>query len=128
MSDWKVGRGGKRHDEPTPIRHTIAFLLPIATSAILVYLLGTPAYEDPVRDFLQDQHFRPWWEIGGFLALQTGLALVGLHGISEGSRREIASGAILVAFLLPFWPFGSIWSMVIGVPILLGALLVGTGD
>jgi hypothetical protein len=128
VSEWKVSRAGKRHEEPTPLRHTVAFLLPIATSAVLVYLLGTPTYEDATRDFLQDQRFRPWWEIGGFLALQTGLALVGLHGLSEGSRREVAAGAILVSFLLPYWPFESIWSMVIGTPILLGALLVGTGD
>ncbi len=128
MSDWKVGRAGKRHDEPTPVRHVIAFLLPIATSAVLVYLLGSPTYEDRVRAFLEDHHHRPWWEIGGFLALQTGLALVGLHGLSEGSRRETAAGAILVAFLLPYWSFESIWSLVIGTPILVGALLVGTGD
>jgi hypothetical protein len=124
----KVHRAGKRHDAPTPIRHTIAFLLPVATAAFLVYLLGTPEYEDPTRAWLQDQHHRPWWEIGGFLALSTGLGLVGMHGISEGSRKETAAGAILIAFLLPYWPFGSIWSLVIGIPLLVGVLLVGTGD
>lgn len=124
----KVHRAGKQHDAPTPLRHTIAFLLPIATAAVVIFLLGTPEYEGPTREFLQDHHFRPWWEIGGFLALSTGLGLVGLHGISEGSRKETAGGAILVAFLLPYWPFESMWSLIIGIPLLVGVLLVGTGD
>jgi hypothetical protein len=124
----KVHRAGKQHDAPTPLRHTIAFLLPIATAAIVIFLLGTPEYEGPTREFLQDHHFRPWWEIGGFLALSTGLGLVGLHGISEGSRKETAGGAILVAFLIPYWPFESMWALIIGIPLLVGALLVGTGD
>lgn len=120
----RVGKG----DEPTPIRHTIAFLLPIATAAVLVFLLGTPEYEGPTREFLRDQHHRPWWEIGGMLVLSTGLGLVGLHGISEGSRKETAAGAILIAFLLPYWPFESMWSLVIGLPLLVGVLLVGSGE
>lgn len=124
----KVHRAGKPHDAPSPLRHTIAFLLPIATAAVVIFLLGTPEYEGPTREFLQDHHFRPWWEIGGFLALSTGLGLVGLHGISEGSRKETAGGAILVAFLLPYWPFESMWSLIIGIPLLVGVLLVGTGD
>ncbi len=128
MSNNKVHRAGKQHDAPTPLRHTIAFLLPIATAAIVIFLLGTPEYEGPTREFLQDHHFRPWWEIGGFLALSTGLGLVGLHGISEGSRKETAGGAILVAFLLPYWPFESMWALIIGIPLLVGVLLVGTGD
>lgn len=120
----RVGKG----DEPTPLRHTIAFLLPIATAAGLVFLLGTPEYEQQTREFLDDHHFRPWWQIGGMLVLQTGLGLVGLHMISEGSRRETAAGAILVAFLLPYWPFESFWSLIIGIPLLVGVLLVGTGE
>ena len=41
---------------------------------------------------------------------------------------HFAAGAILVAFLLPYWPFESIWSLVLGLPLLLGVLLVGKGE
>lgn len=110
------------------MRATIAFALPVLTTCVLVYLLATPEYEDATREFLRDQHYRPWWQIGGFMALANVVGLVGLHGISEGSRKETAGGAILLAFLVPYWPFESIWALVLGVPLLLGVLLVGKGD
>lgn len=112
---------------PCPMRASIAYALPVLTTCVLVYLLATPEYEDATREFLRDTHFRPWWQIGGFLALSNAMGLAGLHGIAEGSRKETAGGAILIAFLLPYWPFESIWSLVIGVPLLLSVLLVGDG-
>jgi hypothetical protein len=109
------------------MRASIAYALPVLTTCVLVILLATPEYEDMTRELLRDRHFRPWWEIGGFMALSNAVGLAGLHGIAEGSRAETAGGAILVAFLIPYWPFESIWSLVVGVPLLLGVMLVGSG-
>lgn len=109
------------------MRASIAYALPVLTTVVLVYLLATPEYEDATREFLRDQHFRPWWQIGGFMALSNAVGLAGLHGIAEGSRAETAGGAILVAFLIPYWPFESIWALALGVPLLFGVMLVGSG-